>query len=157
MAQPFLSGYAERMTAPNITAARRFVELATVADTPALAALAQSLDELAIAYYDTSPGIPVEYAPNPPKSTITYAQIGSRFPDLGYYGAALPGDLTGSASVGDAIDDILDIASDLSEIIWRFDHIGSDDADWHYRLLFQCHWGRHLRDLSRYLHAKQFD
>ena len=126
-------------------------------DTPTIAALARSLDELAIAYYSTPPGLPDEDASDPPEPALTYASIGARFPELGFYGVASPAELTGSVMLGDAIDDVLDIARDLSEVIWRFENVGSDDANWHFRLLFQCHWGVHLRDLARYLHEKQFE
>jgi hypothetical protein len=49
--------------------------------------------------------------------------------------------------VGDAIDDLADIAADLEEVVW------ADDAHWHYKFLFEVHWGMHLRELALYLHA----
>ena len=145
------------MVAANITAARRYIDLVTTDVNPTIAALARCLDELAITYYDTPPGMPDERADEPPRATVAYDGFGSLFPDLGYYGVADPAETAGDVLVGDAIDDIMDIARDLEEVLWRSEHIGSADADWHFRLLFEAHWGVHLRNLSRYLHSKQFD
>lgn len=145
------------MAAANITAARRFIDLVTTEATPTVAALAQCLDELAVTYHDTAPGMPDERADEPPRPTIAYDALGSRFPELGYYGVADPAEISDDVLVGDAIDDIMDIARDLQEVLWRSEHVGSADADWHFRLLFEAHWGVHLRNLSRYLHSKQFD
>jgi hypothetical protein len=50
------------------------------------------------------------------------------------------------------IDDILDIARDLTEIIWRYENTSKDDVLWHFEFLFRAHWGRHLRSLQVYLH-----
>ncbi|OYQ24776.1 hypothetical protein CHU93_15595 [Sandarakinorhabdus cyanobacteriorum] len=144
------------MDPANIIAARRFIDLATAAIDPTADALAKSLDELAVTYYDTPLGMPDEQAEDPPPARVAYADISARFPDFGYYGAANPAATSGSAFLGDAIDDIVDIVRDLEEVLWRFEHIGCDDAHWHFRVLFQAHWGVHLRDLSRYLHSMQF-
>ena len=46
---------------------------------------------------------------------------------------------------------------DLRAILWRFDHLEQDDAHWWLRFMYRAHWGRHLRDLSVYLHVKQFE
>ena len=61
------------------------------------------------------------------------------------------------ALVGDAIDDILDITNDLKEILWRFDRFGADDAHWYFRMLYQIHWGEHLRGLAGYLYWRLRD
>ena len=81
-----------------------------------------------------------------------YDQLGARFPDYGYYASVDPRlVLEEKPSVGDAIDDLADIVLDLREVSWRYDTFGADDAHWHFRFLFQIHWGAHVRDLSRYL------
>jgi hypothetical protein len=103
------------MTAANITAARRFINLATTEAKPTIAALARCLDELAITYHDTPPSMPDERADGPPRATGTYDAIGSRFPELGYYGVADPAETSGDVLVGDAIDDIMDITRDLKK------------------------------------------
>jgi hypothetical protein len=79
-----------------------------------------------------------------------------RFPKFGMYPVVDP-----LASIDDdkmlacAVDDIADITRDLREVIWRDEHLGSDDAAWCFRLLY-FHWARHARELSLYLHARQF-
>ena len=144
-----------RMLPPNIFAAQRFVDLVTKCEKPSTALLAQRLDELALSYHDTPLGDPDESDDSPPREDrVEYADIGSRFPDFGYYGSADPKEVPGDAIVGDAIDDIMDIANDLKEVLWRFDQFGPDDANWHFRFLYQIHWGEHLRDLARYLHFR---
>jgi len=143
------------MLPPNIAAARRFIDLATIGAAPSTGALARCLDELALSYHDTPFGEPDESEDRPPgEDRLTYQEIGSRFPEYGYYGVADPNQVPGEAMVGDAIDDIMDIANDLKEVLWRFERFGADDAHWYFRLLFQIHWGRHLRELACYLHSQ---
>jgi hypothetical protein len=143
------------MLPSNIVAARRFVDLATIGAAPSIGVLARRLDELALSYHDTPPGKPDASDDLPsPETRVTYQEIGSRFPDLGYYGTADAGEVPGEAMIGDAIDDIMDIANDLKEVLWRFERFGAEDAHWHFRFLFEVHWGQHLRDLARYLHSR---
>jgi hypothetical protein len=89
-----------------------------------------------------------------PRPGLNIAHMAQRFPALGYYGCADPKEVPGKAVVGDAIDDIMDITNDLQEVLWRFDRFGASDAHWHLRFLYQIHWGKHLRDLARYLHSR---
>lgn len=141
------------MVPANISAAQRFVSLATVGTIPTKEGLARCLDELALSYFDTPAGEPSESeAKPPPEMDSTYADIAARFPDLGYYGTVFGIDVPGEAIIGDAIDDILDITNDLKEVLWRFERLGADDAHWYFRMLFQIHWGEHLRGLSNYLY-----
>jgi hypothetical protein len=141
------------MVPANISVAQRFVDLATVGPIPSMEALARCLDELALSYHDALVGEPSESDDEPPSEIdTTHADIAARFPDLGYYGTVFGIDIPGEAIVGDAIDDILDITNDLKEVLWRFDRFGADDANWYFRMLFQIHWGEHLRDLAGYLY-----
>lgn len=117
--------------------------------------LARRLDELAVSYHDTPLGDPDESDEQPPREgRITYAEVGPRFPGLGLYGSADPKEVPGAAIICDAIDDIMDIANDLNKVLWRWERFGSDDAHWYFRFLYQIHWGKHLRDLARYLHTR---
>jgi hypothetical protein len=82
--------------------------------------------------------------------------ISTRFPRYGYYN--VPETVTqkiGEASciVGDAIDDILDIANDLSQVEWCWRNTSEDDALWHLRQSFETHWREHLRGLQLYLNC----
>jgi hypothetical protein len=116
-------------------------------------ALARSLDELALSYHDTPAGDPSESDDRPPPEiAVTSADIAARFSDLGYYGTVFGIEIPGEAIVGDAIDDLLDIANSLKEVLWRFDQHGVDDANWHFRFQFEVHWGEHLRSLAYYLY-----
>jgi hypothetical protein len=141
------------MIPKNISAAQHFVDLATIGPIPSIKALVRCLDELALSYHDTPGGDPIESEDSPPSEVdATHAEIAARFPDLGFYGTVFGIDVPGEAVVGDAIDDILDITNDLKEVLWRFDRFGADDAHWHFRMLFQIHWGEHLRGLAGYLY-----
>jgi hypothetical protein len=120
--------------------------------------LTRGLDELALAYHlcpETEPG---ERDGEPCRSDYRqlYQALGARFPNLGLYACADPTEVLHEPLVGDAIDDLADIVLDLQEVLWRFDHLGADDALWHFRFLFRSHWGRHLRELALYLHARMF-
>lgn len=142
---------------PTIARARSFIALVTEGAPPSDEQLARALDETALAYYDCPEGSPAEAEPVMPDFHPLYADIGARFPNYGYYASADQAEvLDDKPAVGDAVDDLLDIVRDLREVSWRYDALGADDAHWHFRLLFQIHWGRHLRDLSLYLHATQF-
>ena len=146
-------GLNSRMVPTNISAAQRFVDLVTVGPVPSVDALARSLDELALSYHDTPVGEPSDCEDEPKhKSDVTDGEIAARFPDFGYYGTVFGIDVPGEAVVGDAIDDILDITNDLKEVLWRFDRFGADDAHWYFRMLYQIHWGEHLRGLAGYLY-----
>ena len=142
-------------TAP-IAAARRFLALLHQAPAPSSRKLLQSLDELAMTYHHTPPGNPSEDEATPPTTDYQqrYASLGRRFSKYGYYAHSDPTEpLDEKGMVGDAIDDLADIADDLEEVVWRFENLGADDAHWHYRFLFELHWGMHLRGLALYLHA----
>lgn len=142
---------------PTIAAIRRFLRLLREGPPPPDEELARALDELAMAYHEAPEGLPADDDREPParKSQERVTEIGARFPDYGYYAVADPTEpLNNEGLVGDAIDDLADISRDLDEVVWRFENIGADDAHWHFKLLYRSHWGRHLRELSHYLHAK---
>lgn len=143
---------------PIIQSAWSLLDLILQEEPPNDTALAQALDELALAAYDIPPGSAAETDREPPPrdQTTMRAIIEARFPDYGWYATVLdPLVLPGDPGTGDAIDDLLDIAGDLAEAVWRADHLGADDAHWFLHLM-QLHWGRHMRDLSLYLHARRF-
>ena len=57
--------------------------------------------------------------------------------------------------MADSIDDIADITKDMRDTIWLGKHVGLDQAHSSY-VQFYFHWGQHARELSLYLHARQF-
>jgi hypothetical protein len=80
--------------------------------------------------------------------------VKSRFPDFGNYNLAK--DVSNNLAetevmVGDAIDDIADIAGDLYDISWCWNQNSAEDGLWHFKNGFSSHWGRHLRELQLYL------
>lgn len=140
----------------TIATARGFLKLLNRDAAPSGLELLRALDELAMAYHHSPEGDPSESEGAPPKNDYQerYADLGRRFPEYGYYAVSDPSQPTNEAGmVGDAIDDLADISADLEEVIWRFENLGPEDAHWHFRFLFEVHWGMHLRELSLYLHA----
>ena len=80
--------------------------------------------------------------------------VTARFPNYGMYNVAenvTKGIGEGKAIVGDAIDDIADIAGDLFETKWRWEKNSPDAALWHFKFSFETHWALHLRELQLYL------
>ncbi len=83
-----------------------------------------------------------------------------RFPSLGYYN--VPGEISRSIGnsefhVGDGIDDLADIARDLTEVLWCFENTTDLDALWHFRFGFEFHWGTHAANLRWYVWAVRRD
>jgi hypothetical protein len=141
---------------PTIHAVREFLDLIGKGEPPSRERLVEALDELAMAYHRAPDGEPADDDREPPgwdfKSRV--AALGERFPDLGIYAVSDPSEPANEkAMCGDGIDDLTDIERDLSEVLWRYENLGADDAHWHFKLLYRCHWGRHLRELALYLHA----
>ncbi|WP_439499119.1 hypothetical protein [Bosea sp. (in: a-proteobacteria)] len=128
--------------------------------------MAVALDRLALAYHACPDEWPGEHPDEIPAQT-TYKQMRERavraFPGFGYYTTVrpdqiAPGDArTLEAMVGDALNDITDIACDLQGVAWRWDNTSPADAVWYFRFGFQSHWGRHLHDLRSYAHARMFE
>lgn len=125
------------------------------------ARLRAALDRLALAYhFAAAPPDDRDY-PDPPRQTYEdlRARIAPRFPRLGFYNVALDISENIGASVtgtGDALDDITDIALDLHVVLARWESTSEEDALFHFRLGFETHWGRHLRELQLYLHDLAF-
>lgn len=80
-------------------------------------------------------------------------QAASSFPELGFYPDVDP--LEGfdqAIGQGWGLDDLTDIAVDLTEVLWLLGQGRMNDAIWQFRWGYQNHWGDHLHDLRRYLH-----
>jgi len=119
--------------------------------------LGRLLDELALARHAVSPVWDDIDHPDPPSWPYRerMALARERFPGYGNYNVAL--DVTvnigeGDRGVGDAIDDIADIAGDLHKVAWAWGNTSEADALWWFEFLFDSHFGQHLRELQLYLH-----
>lgn len=144
---------------PTIISMRKFLGLVLEDEAPSLEQLAHTLDELAMAYYTAPDASPSASAATPPDGDYVQLRqcISARFPSLGFYPIMDPlTDLRQPVMMGDALDDLTDITHDMQAACWRYEKLGADDAYWWFRFSYQTHWGRHLRELSLYLHAKQF-
>ncbi len=123
-----------------------------------VSALEIALDRLALAYHFSEDVFDDVDQPDPPdtdRDRLRRLAV-ERFPGFGYYN--VPGEITekimeAEMVVGDALDDVVDIARDLSDVAWRWEHTSAKDALWHFRFGYEHHWGWHLRNLQLYLHA----
>lgn len=122
-----------------------------------LGELISSLDELAYSVRFAEYNFDETKYPDPPETdyqTLRSA-IEKRFPTLDWYNMATHiAEQTKEAELfqRDAVDDLIDIVSDLQKVAWRFDHTSKDDALWHLRFGYTVTWGRTLRFLQLYLH-----
>ncbi len=115
-------------------------------------ALSFLLDQLGMATHAAKPTAPLTDSNAPEREyKVLRERIVSRFPNYGLYREAgtEPDD---EFLVGDAIDDLTDIAIDLSEVEWLWDNAGETDAMWQFHFGFESHWGSHLRGLQWYVH-----
>lgn len=112
------------------------------------------LDELALLANTTQYIADEADYPNPPRANpASWDKVEKLFPSLGFYNVALGIPERRSKTLGvNAIEDIVDIAGDLAEVLWRMENTSTDDALFHFQLTFQSHWGVHLRCLQLYLH-----
>lgn len=82
-------------------------------------------------------------------------RVAARFPDLGLYATVEPvlSGVPEDPMVGDAIDDLVDVWTELERVAWYLVRGGPGDAARYYAWSYDVHWGRHLRELQLYLHA----
>lgn len=85
------------------------------------------------------------------------AVLGKRFPTFGWYSVSPPLAADGAPSneilTGDAIDDLADIYTDLSEALRLKETCDPKAGIWYAKLMFG-HWGAHAIELKRYIHQK---
>ncbi|MFY0522667.1 DUF5063 domain-containing protein [Archangium gephyra] len=124
-------------------------------------ALRLALDRLALAYHFAEAPSDDRDHPGPPRADyqVLRERISALFPRYGFYNAVL--DVTekvGAPETGiaDAIDDLTDITLEMHEVLARWETTSEEDALWHFRFLYETHWGQHLRSLQQYLHALAF-
>jgi len=130
------------------------------ADDALLEKLAHTLDALTHAMSELPQGRRALDAPDPPDldHVASRQKICLLFPDLGFYPSVDPlTDLSKAmpeVGIEDAINDIVDIASDLTKAEWRFSNVDDLDACWNLHFFYRVHWGRHLLNLRGLLHAR---
>jgi hypothetical protein len=145
-----------KLTAADV--AQDFLSVVWDGEPPSIEELSRALDRMLYLHHGIALADCAEDDRHPPviDGPALYREVAARFLDLGLYPISDPLALVGDGDmVADAIDDIADITRDLREVVWREQHLGAGDAAWCFRLLFS-HWGRHARELSLYLHARQF-
>jgi hypothetical protein len=122
-----------------------------------LQTLEMVLDKLALAYHYSEHQFDEADYPDALEAQKKWHKLASqRFPDFGYYN--MPISITqrigeSEWGMGDAIDDLGDIAKDLQEVAWCWQNTSIEDALWHFRFGFESHWGEHLRFLQLYIRA----
>lgn len=126
------------------------------------AALALALDRLALAYCFAECKFDEAEYPDAPRKDYGEVRkvISALFPNYGYYNIAARISVEiseGGLHVGDAIDDITDIAIDVNEVSWLWENTSVDNALWEYKQGYENHWGMHLRCLQLYILASSRD
>ncbi len=126
------------------------------------ARLPHLLDRLALAQNSAQSELDESVHPEPPHRDKEALRdlVTRRFPNYGYYNTAETiTEAIGESgcTIGDGIDDLVDIYTELLDVEWRWVHTSESDALWHFRFGFRCHWGTHLRSLQLYLHALRAD
>ena len=124
--------------------------------------LVQALDRLALAQSFVSYTFDeAEYPDSPDQSYDELRKIvARRFPNYGYYNVADPvtSDIGEARTiVGDAIDDLADIARDLYDVQWYWANTSEANALFHLEQSYRTHWRRHLREFQVYLDALALD
>jgi hypothetical protein len=122
------------------------------------AALALNLDRLALAYHYSEYKFDETDYPDAPRKDYQELReiVSALFPEYGYYNVAARISVEiseGGLHVGDAIDDITDIAIDMDEVLWLWKNTSVDNALWEFKQGYENHWGMHLRCLQLYILA----
>lgn len=83
--------------------------------------------------------------------------VESNFKGFGFYKTVLDiNDIysLNDNAIGDAIDDISDIITDLIEIKWRIENNSFADGLWYFQLVFSTHTQQHILSLLNYMKQK---
>ncbi len=119
--------------------------------------LVERLDHLAYAMHFVGDPFEEDEYPHPqwPDQDRLRDLICQRFSRLGWYN--VPECVTDKLMqcglmVGDAIDDVLDIANELYNVEWCWVNTSEEDAMWHLKFTWESHWNEHLRNLQLFMH-----
>lgn len=122
--------------------------------------LSLMIDRLAIASHYHVYGRNGVTSPTPPDhdSDTLHALVTERFPNYGYYNTPeyiVRYVADTSCLVGDAIDDIVDIALDLYTVEWYWKNVSERAALRYFEDRYRESWGMQLRQLQLYLFAQR--
>jgi hypothetical protein len=112
--------------------ARYFLWVAEQANQPNASDLLAALDGLASTHHDLPQAEAATALREPPELSEyheRYSTMGRRFPDLGLYACVdTLKPYEAEMGVGDAIDDLVDIAAEMHAILWYLDNAGLNAA-----------------------------
>jgi hypothetical protein len=83
--------------------------------------------------------------------------VASNFKDFGFYKLIIDiNDIDNlkDNAIGDAIDDLSDIITDLLEIKWRIENNSLADGLWFFQFTFYAHTQQHILDLLNFIKQK---
>lgn len=89
---------------------------------------------------------------------ILRAKISNLFPSFSFYNRlenSINEIKKNEIIIGDAIDDILDIANELYDVLWLWDNTSQANALWYFQNNNISHWKEHLRGLQIYLYQNK--
>lgn len=121
------------------------------------------LEQHLVKIYDLYFGIEYKFDetefPDFDKSKLTEIRqnVTSNFKDFGFYKTILDiNDIENlkDNAIGDAIDDLSDIITDLLEIKWRIENNSLADGLWFFELTFYSHTQQHILDLLNFMKKK---
>lgn len=120
--------------------------------------LAPALDRLSLAYHESCATEAALGDDEPPSRDYqeTRGRMAQLFPTLGYYPLAKGDGDDADLVMGDAIDDLADIFSEVLDVAWMLENSGMNEATSLFRFGFTHHWGRHLCDLRGTVHYELF-
>ncbi|MFZ5677252.1 MAG: hypothetical protein ACOZAM_30180 [Pseudomonadota bacterium] len=148
---------------PLETAYLLAAEISGADRTPAdITRLIRTLDALAYAvHFAEAEGTASELEPPRLDYAQTYDSIRQRYPFLGRYWLALHPVLQegteGELAVGDAIDDLADILSELKDVRWLHERAGRKEALGALRERYDMHLWMHIHSLRQYLEEVKRD
>ena len=117
------------------------------------------IDRLSVASHYRIYNLTNRPLPSPPEhdNDALHELVSERFPNFGYYNSPeyiVRNVANTECLVGDAIDDIVDIALDMYSVEWYWRNSSGRTALHYFEDQYRNHWGIHLRQLQLYLFAE---
>lgn len=103
------------------------------------------------------PDVSGDDEPTADPPAISREQIAAAFPEFGYYHAITPSsvDQDEEPVVGDAVDDLRDIVTDMTRAV-RLGEVNWRSGAWEAKFSHAHHSGSHLADLRSHLYRLRF-